>query len=91
MSKRNCDGSLSRLLDAIRVRRVRPIRTQPVAGVTTWCCCLFPQVEVPTWSDLVKTGTYKELAPYDPDWYFVRAGEEEASLRAGASAPGSAG
>jgi len=23
--------------------------------------------------DLVKTGTFKELAPYDPDWYFVRA------------------
>eukprot|EP00212_Chloropicon_laureae_P003234 CAMPEP_0197486138 /NCGR_PEP_ID=MMETSP1311-20131121/1066_1 /TAXON_ID=464262 /ORGANISM="Genus nov. species nov., Strain RCC856" /LENGTH=152 /DNA_ID=CAMNT_0043029067 /DNA_START=16 /DNA_END=474 /DNA_ORIENTATION=- len=23
--------------------------------------------------DLIKTGSYKELAPYDPDWYFVRA------------------
>jgi small subunit ribosomal protein S19e len=21
----------------------------------------------------VKTGTYKELAPYDPDWYYIRA------------------
>ena len=28
---------------------------------------------VPKWADLVKTGTFKELAPYDPDWYFVRA------------------
>jgi len=29
---------------------------------------------VPKWVDLVKTGVHKELAPYDPDWYFVRAG-----------------
>jgi small subunit ribosomal protein S19e len=32
------------------------------------------KLEVPTWVDLVKTGAYKELAPYDPDWYYVRAG-----------------
>jgi ribosomal protein S19E (S16A) len=30
---------------------------------------------VPKWADLVKTGVSKELAPYDPDWYFVRAGK----------------
>ena len=29
---------------------------------------------VPKWADIVKTGVHKELAPYDPDWYFVRAG-----------------
>ncbi len=28
---------------------------------------------VPKWVDLVKTGVSKELAPYDPDWYYVRA------------------
>ena len=28
---------------------------------------------VPKWADVVKTGVHKELAPYDPDWYFVRA------------------
>jgi small subunit ribosomal protein S19e len=27
--------------------------------------------------DIVKTGTFKELAPYDPDWYFIRAGKWE--------------
>lgn len=32
------------------------------------------KLEVPTWVDIVKTGAYKELAPYDPDWYYVRAG-----------------
>lgn len=29
---------------------------------------------VPKWVDLVKTGVHKELAPYDPDWYYIRAG-----------------
>ena len=32
------------------------------------------KLEVPKWVDLVKTGTYKELAPYDPDWFYIRAG-----------------
>ncbi|KAK9996181.1 hypothetical protein SO802_020867 [Lithocarpus litseifolius] len=30
-------------------------------------------VELPEWTDLVKTATFKELAPYDPDWYYIRA------------------
>mmetsp|Transcript_33595 Transcript_33595/g.24630 ORF Transcript_33595/g.24630 Transcript_33595/m.24630 type:complete len:149 (+) Transcript_33595:35-481(+) len=28
---------------------------------------------VPKWVDTVKTGVHKELAPYDPDWYYIRA------------------
>lgn len=36
---------------------------------------------VPKWVELVKTGVHKELAPYDPDWYFVRAGKVYASKR----------
>lgn len=31
------------------------------------------RLEVPKWVDLVKTGAHKELAPYDPDWWYVRA------------------
>ena len=31
------------------------------------------KIEVPKWADLVKTGTTRELAPYDPDWYYMRA------------------
>merc|ERR1711991_487260 len=31
------------------------------------------KIEVPKWAELVKTAPYKELAPYDPDWYYVRA------------------
>ena len=44
----------------------------PPAG----CFCFrSAKIEVPEWADLVKTGTFKELCPQDPDWYFVRAGE----------------
>ncbi|KAI3440579.1 uncharacterized protein J3R85_003342, partial [Psidium guajava] len=32
-----------------------------------------PQIELPHWTDIVKTATFKELAPYDPDWYYIRA------------------
>ncbi|RYR60493.1 hypothetical protein Ahy_A04g017556 isoform A [Arachis hypogaea] len=32
-----------------------------------------PIMELPEWTDLVKTARFKELAPYDPDWYFIRA------------------
>ena len=32
------------------------------------------QIKLPQWVDIVKTGAYKELAPYDPDWYYIRAG-----------------
>ncbi|KAG6578553.1 40S ribosomal protein S19-3, partial [Cucurbita argyrosperma subsp. sororia] len=31
------------------------------------------KVELPPWTDIVKTARFKELAPYDPDWYYVRA------------------
>ncbi|KZT19507.1 ribosomal protein S19e [Neolentinus lepideus HHB14362 ss-1] len=31
------------------------------------------KLEVPTWVDIVKTGSFKELAPYDPDWFYVRS------------------
>mmetsp|Transcript_39728 Transcript_39728/g.98324 ORF Transcript_39728/g.98324 Transcript_39728/m.98324 type:complete len:150 (+) Transcript_39728:40-489(+) len=31
------------------------------------------KMEVPTWVDIVKTAAYKELAPSDPDWFYIRA------------------
>uniref|UniRef100_A0A1D1XMC1 40S ribosomal protein S19-1 n=1 Tax=Anthurium amnicola TaxID=1678845 RepID=A0A1D1XMC1_9ARAE len=31
------------------------------------------KIELPPWTDIVKTGVHKELAPYDPDWYYIRA------------------
>ncbi|KAI8548439.1 hypothetical protein RHMOL_Rhmol07G0273900 [Rhododendron molle] len=30
-------------------------------------------MELPHWTDIVKTDTFKELASYDPDWYYIRA------------------
>mmetsp|Transcript_40580 Transcript_40580/g.160910 ORF Transcript_40580/g.160910 Transcript_40580/m.160910 type:complete len:122 (-) Transcript_40580:2025-2390(-) len=31
--------------------------------------------ELPKWVDIAKTGTHKELAPYDPDWFYIRVGK----------------
>lgn len=30
-------------------------------------------LEVPSWVNIVKTGTSKELPPQDPDWFYTRA------------------
>ncbi|KAK6921926.1 Ribosomal protein S19e, partial [Dillenia turbinata] len=30
-------------------------------------------IELPPWNDIVKTAAFKELSPYDPDWYYIRA------------------
>ncbi|RZF37719.1 hypothetical protein LSTR_LSTR003130 [Laodelphax striatellus] len=30
------------------------------------------KVKVPEWVDIVKNGKFKELAPYDQDWFFTR-------------------
>lgn len=29
-------------------------------------------MKVPEWVDLVKSARFKELAPYDEDWYYTR-------------------
>jgi len=31
------------------------------------------KLEIPKWVDIVKMGTFKELAPYDPDWFYIHA------------------
>ena len=33
------------------------------------------KIKLPDYVDYAKTGIHKELAPYDKDWYYVRAGE----------------
>ncbi|KAL7232259.1 hypothetical protein ACSBR2_010312 [Camellia fascicularis] len=33
------------------------------------------KMELPHWTDIVKIGRFKELALYDPDWYYIRAGK----------------
>ena len=30
------------------------------------------KLELPKWVDIVKTASYKELSPIDPDWFYVR-------------------
>ncbi|KAJ2525456.1 Protein component of the small (40S) ribosomal subunit [Coemansia sp. RSA 2049] len=31
------------------------------------------KLQVPSWTEYAKTGSYKELCPNDPDWFYVRA------------------
>eukprot|EP00467_Chlorarachnion_reptans_P020664 CAMPEP_0114512608 /NCGR_PEP_ID=MMETSP0109-20121206/15074_1 /TAXON_ID=29199 /ORGANISM="Chlorarachnion reptans, Strain CCCM449" /LENGTH=176 /DNA_ID=CAMNT_0001692319 /DNA_START=35 /DNA_END=565 /DNA_ORIENTATION=- len=31
------------------------------------------QMEIPDYAEYIKTAPFKELSPYDPDWYYVRA------------------
>lgn len=31
------------------------------------------KLNVPSWVDIVKTASFKELAPYDSDWFYTRA------------------
>ena len=33
----------------------------------------YSKLGIPKWADYVKTGTNRELCPYDPDWLYVRA------------------
>ena len=33
------------------------------------------KLEVPKWVDIAKTGTHKELPPYDADWFYIRCGQ----------------
>ncbi|KAI8534076.1 hypothetical protein RHMOL_Rhmol10G0060600 [Rhododendron molle] len=35
-------------------------------------------MELPRWTDIVKTGTFKELAPYDPDCFYGKEDIPEA-------------
>lgn len=30
------------------------------------------KMKVPEWVDIVKSAKFKELAPYDPDWFYTR-------------------
>lgn len=46
-----------------------------------WCLLyrLVPRsgkLKVPEWVDTVKLAKHKELAPYDENWFYTRAGKE---------------
>ena len=41
------------------------------------CIIRSGKIALPAYVDYVKTGKHKELAPYDKDWYYIRAGECE--------------
>lgn len=48
----------------------------PAEFVTTYAAHLkrVGLIEIPPWVDTIKTAPRKELAPYDPDWLYIRIG-----------------
>ena len=36
--------------------------------------CRSGKIKLPDYVDYAKTAKHKELAPYDKDWYYIRAG-----------------
>jgi len=42
--------------------------------------CRSSKITHPAYKDYVKTGKHKELAFYNKDWYYIRAGEYSAAL-----------
>merc|ERR1739842_265325 len=49
-------------------------RRKPAALLTAFAAFLKKsgRLNVPEWADTVKTAVFKELSPYDRDWYYVR-------------------
>lgn len=59
-----------------------PHSAQPAAASAFCLTChapARPQMQLPTWVDVVKTGCLKQLPPYNEDWFYVRAGERFAA------------
>lgn len=46
-----------------------------ITGLLT-CPCRSGKLKVPEWVDTVKLAKHKELAPYDENWFYTRAGKE---------------
>merc|ERR1712159_765460 len=58
------------------VRRGTTVKDVPADQFIKRCADFLkrqPKFQVPKWADLVKTGHFKELAPYDEDWFHIRA------------------
>merc|ERR1712224_987443 len=57
-------------------RRCTTVKDVPADAFIKKCADFLkrqPKFQVPKWADLVKTGHFKELAPYDEDWFYIRA------------------
>ncbi|NXL26298.1 RS19 protein, partial [Setophaga kirtlandii] len=45
------------------------------------------KLKVPDWADTVKLAKHKELAPYDENWFYTRAGEPQTGTGTGGPEP----
>merc|ERR1712094_155718 len=63
-------------ISKMAARRGVTVKDVPADAFTKKCADFLkrqPKFQVPKWADLVKTGHFKELAPYDEDWFYIRA------------------
>lgn len=56
-----------------RVHTLKDVRAERFIAKYSSHLKVSGKFEFPHWADYVKTGIGKELAPYDPDWLYVRA------------------
>ncbi|KAE8668577.1 40S ribosomal protein S19 [Hibiscus syriacus] len=54
-------------------RTVKDVSPPPHDFVKAYAAHLKRSGKLPSWTDIVKTVKLKELPPYDPDWYYIRA------------------
>merc|ERR1712153_268514 len=63
-------------ISKMAARRGVTVKDVPAADFIKKCADFLkrqPKFQVPKWADLVKTGHFKELAPYSEDWFYIRA------------------
>merc|ERR1712196_640289 len=74
--QRRVHGSTAIATIAQMSRRCTTVKDVPADAFIRKCADFLkrqPKFQVPKWADLVKTGHFKELAPYDEDWFYIRA------------------
>jgi len=64
---------MTAMLDTYRPRGVRDVAADKFIAAYAAHLKAGDKLELPAWVDLVKTAPRKELAPLDPDWYYIRA------------------
>ncbi|KAK6251916.1 hypothetical protein QUC31_013636 [Theobroma cacao] len=69
------------------VRRVKDVSPHELVKAYAAHLKRSGKIELPPWTDTVKTARFKELPPYDPDWYYVRAEHMVGAKRNGCPPP----
>merc|ERR1711977_477880 len=78
-------------LGSIMARRCVTVKDVPADEFIKACADFLkrqPKFDVPKYHDIVKTGVFKELSPYDEDWFYIRAASVARKVYIGANKRG---